>query len=644
MASVLASLPRGLADLPDELVSCIIEHVSRRALPNLCLVSKRLDRLAKPLLFQGMDLGVYAPPELWRLYNRLFLDEHGRRGALVGMHFESLSYRIVEEMATDDEFVEAFDTFVKILDNTGSVAKLVLEVSLIIDEAAALHDALLSALQRVVRSASTKGVKYKLWLDAFNHKDVKDKSRDIAASRLATSLEVFPTASVVSLHLNGLRMESLPETLQSRFASAALEDLAIRGCSDFFQCESLPSSLQCLRFSWQSTQKAGMADFQTALRLIEACASSLRLIVLHNLMSQQYTPRPGQQSTIRLPQLRELQITDVGLGHGSVLDCFLTHTVLPNLKILDLETEDILKLDRDVTELLGHLPSLERLQLNENHIGMGAQVTSTGSTCATLETACMQRGITLRTMYSSFRCDVLADLKYELSRMTLFSNTLTQINFTCCPEPLAGIEGQRSVDLPRLRKLWIAVSDRLAPCIKSGHNQVQPASASPLYALLNRFRAPVCAELQLTLFVNGTHVSDTLLGLERAIEDKLYPSLKELSGNVMSLPGTPRDEIASYETRLRALCAASRIDCKAFRFNGKNAEDSISDDDDATWISDLMHETSRDKNLSQSADLLGISDNYLPDEGCKISLHSRESGDSASNSDGSWMTDVTDFP
>lgn len=565
----------GLAMLPNELILGISEHLDVRALKALAFTSTHYNKLLKPVLFQNLDLSIYSPAQLTRLYRHLFHPTQDNRGTLFGAHFRSISYRLVEGASTDQESAESLDLLIDILDRIGSVTVLTLEISLLEAGTARFERNVLLPLRQSLASRALRGTHFKLWLDVDaggSNTSAGQASQSVVIQKVSSILSLFRDDSIVSLLLGGLNPLALPKELHERLSSTALKELALKELSSLSAFGLSASNLECLRMSWMASRATAPAGFQTALQLVDGNANSLRRLVLHNLTGDTIIPfSPVQVSRTELSHLTEIHITDISLGDGCILNCLLSHTHLPKLKVLSLEVQDIFQFNKNFVEMLHQLPALQEVKISEYRMGSDTQAVLDSSAYEALEEACTELNIVLRSTYWCPRCDTEADLKREFHRMAALSRSLTTIDLNCQPTVATGFHDLPSREFPHVRTLCIAVGNTQPPNPGApGQSLHLPSQHKPLlYHLLSRLRAPNCVELMITVLVDDQSVQLMFHGLQQALEDRLYPQLAKLTGHITVLPGTSSEALSLCQAGVQGLCSALRIEGHALKFTNK---------------------------------------------------------------------------
>lgn len=555
-----------LLSLPGEVTALILGQLSYSTLLTVSLVCRSLDTLVKPFLFRNLSLGARNLACLSRMYLELIHGRPGERTApLHGIHVDELSMRLDGVGTEDPHFAEKVNVQLSILNTVKSVKVLMLHIRLSIREHGGLRPEVASAISCIVESSRGKVGGHKLYLESARGFLRAETIHAVTARNVNEIYDIYSREPVIAAHFSDVHLVDFPSSLQAKLSD--LRELSIQGGSNFFATAGVLPRLSTFSFAWHRDSSSGVAKFQTALDIINVSSTFLRRLKLRNTFGQEIS-LPEASGRIELAQLRSLDIIDTGIGKGSTFQSLLTCTKLPTLHTLRLQLTDIISLARQATDILSSLPAIKDIELVEQTSDGSAKQSVVGrSMYETLEAECLNRQITLRTLYATIRCESRSALQQELARIALLSGTLSQLDIFLDARPLTELDPSWRMHFPLVRRINLRFQGEFPGLSSHMKGSRCQSRHSEFQRFLSLMKAPLNQHLSVECSIDENSASNLVEGLVECLRRRFFPNLQKLSGIIFVGPPISLPTAMEVEVDLIEACKSVNIDFSDLRVN-----------------------------------------------------------------------------
>lgn len=598
----LLSMCPSLTNLPDEVLGLIFSQVASRALQAVSLVCKQFRKLVLPQLFAKLNLAELSASVAGNLHEDLFgRRDNQTRGSLADQHLRILSYSFIESCLDEEEFAAKNEAVHQILDATRSISTLEIEFVLSEHRSEVSDNLLYPAIKEFFISIENKVDAIEISLDVEGtmvsiDEEVEDNNHGILTRKIAILSKLILPDKVRSLRFIGVAVQSLSPELIQTLQSSSLKRLSLQDCNRTFDALPVIPQLEDLKLSWGGEDEDECA-LAAAHQICSNSALTLKSLTLQNVLARGQSLLPkGWSTALALPELSQLRLSDWHSGNGSLLDTVLSHAMLPALRTLILDTEDILNGAVYVTPKLDALPKLCHIRFVESGRKLANEASKPdGSPFEYLHVACETRGVAIECTVKS-RCDSTEELEHEFQRLEILADTITSLSLTLQVTSLNGIDGSSAqLLLSSVETLAVTLSDSIIVGPVRAESNDSPTEAK-LKALLTKFICPNVRTIQATLLVNSSLARPIYEGLKDLLCSGMYPVLECLAGAIMAAPYMSSGELESLRSTIEAMCQTKNIDCSGITYISRenlgcgnndhedcitsDEEDALSDDDD----------------------------------------------------------------
>ena len=533
-------------------------------------MDKRCCEAADFFHFGQLDLSNREIHKLEELYHDLFCSPIGARSQrLSNRHFRKINLQILEdgydtaEDSTSSDFGLRQQLALECIGMMKSIETIVLEITL-------LDYGGLESWSRIIKPAfnelankiAGKVDKIELWIDSFSSSIESGEALNLMTTKIGQVVSSFPISLSKSIHLSGIEIDKVENSFAALINSPYLDSLTLKGCWGDF-CNWLPHSLRTLSMSWEPSQHCSTpppADYPLALLIMSYSAATLESVSLQNVDGIDYT-RSLMKSRIVMAKLLHLELADLHLGQGSLLDVFILATATPELRTLKLTTTNALA--SDLYDLPEKVPTLRCVTIREGRV-RSAPISGDASGYRATHKAFKEKNIALYTEYSCLRCDERADITCELFRIRSLAEDLVNLSLSVTSASLLGCDVFGAIALPKLRQLSICITIFTMPPNKGEEEEELGEEVPSLINLLNLLDATGLLELDLTLFAERNRFF--LEELISVIKEGRFPKLETLRGVVVATNDIEDEEFILKEISLRHFCDRRGIYSAPMRF------------------------------------------------------------------------------
>ena len=290
------------------------------------------------------------------------------------------------------------------------------------------------------------------------HKCVEHGDSDVKLMKIAKVLESIPFSLLSSIHLSGgdAAASSVPnEKLWNVIASASLRNLELTGFdADISSWQ--PSALSQLSISWLGQAKS--VDLRGAFKIIQASSETLQQLSIYNVDGLHLIYSTPMHKLI-LPKLSQVSLSDRHLGDGSLMHILLSSTTTPALRLLSIDTFDIMT--PDLSHLPSAVPSLRKIHLGEGILLSGSRSGFPNDFKGFLATQhrCAWAGIEISVTFSSDHCTTAEHLDRNIARIRAAGNCLVSLSLSVSFTAVSGLLKGSILHFPNLARFCLNLTE-----------------------------------------------------------------------------------------------------------------------------------------------------------------------------------------